>query len=104
MATYSVKKDSMLKDMLSLVAAKKTNPIAEEPTMNHPAVSEAGTGGDDLLALVTRPFIETLFLRLHEDISVFKDEVAVNIKEVKREVLDIGGQVVTQEIGGDAQK
>ncbi|KAJ1108845.1 hypothetical protein NDU88_006215 [Pleurodeles waltl] len=63
---------------------------------------EVGAGAEDLLAPVTRPFMEALFDNLCEDNSALQNDVASDIKEGNNEVLELGHMVAMLEMGGDA--
>ncbi|KAJ1162765.1 hypothetical protein NDU88_003230 [Pleurodeles waltl] len=87
--------------MLTRVAVKKADPCIEEPAADPSTTLGAGAGADDLLGPVTQPFIETLFNKLHKDIEALWGDVARDIKDVKKEVTDLGNRVVMLDTVGD---
>ncbi|KAJ1198224.1 hypothetical protein NDU88_002067 [Pleurodeles waltl] len=55
-------------------------------------------------APLTRAFMEQLFESLHDDLATLKQEITANIKDLKREVIDLGQRVDTVEQAQDARE
>ncbi|KAJ1219163.1 hypothetical protein NDU88_006734 [Pleurodeles waltl] len=55
-------------------------------------------------APLTRSFMEQLFESLRDDLATLKQEITANIKELKREVLDLGQLLDTVEQAQDARE
>ncbi|KAJ1135996.1 hypothetical protein NDU88_002423 [Pleurodeles waltl] len=62
-------------------------------------VSSEGDG-----APLMRAFMEQLFESLHDDLSTLKREIAADIKDLKREMIDLGQRVDTVEQAHDARE
>ncbi|KAJ1209626.1 hypothetical protein NDU88_005000 [Pleurodeles waltl] len=83
------------KDLFSKTPAKKAalsgTPEVEGGETAGPGQSE----GDG--APLTRAFMEQLFGSLREDFATLKQEIAADIKDLKRELVDLGQRVYTIE-------
>ncbi|KAJ1181836.1 hypothetical protein NDU88_007035 [Pleurodeles waltl] len=93
MAAHRVKKDSTLKDMPTKVAARKGDSRTEKLAVDSSVPPETKTCADDLLVLVTQPFMKALFAKLHKDIAPLWDNVAADLKEARKEVNELGNKV-----------
>ncbi|KAJ1173383.1 hypothetical protein NDU88_005219 [Pleurodeles waltl] len=89
------KKEGSLKDIFNKIPAKK---VAQPGTPEAEDGEAAGPGpSEDDGAPLTRAFMEQLFRSLREDFATLKQEIAADIKELKREVVDLGQHVDTIE-------
>ncbi|KAJ1088865.1 hypothetical protein NDU88_002019 [Pleurodeles waltl] len=86
MTAHRVKKDSPMKDILIKMAVRKADPRVEEPAADPSVTLETGASAKNFLAPVTGLFMETLFTKLFEDIVALRDDVAADIKKVRKNV------------------
>ncbi|KAJ1082901.1 hypothetical protein NDU88_003062 [Pleurodeles waltl] len=89
------KKEGYLKDLFAKTPVKKALP-GEPPVMEGGDAVDQGVRGDGEAPL-TRSFMEQLFGALRGDFATLKQEIAAEVKELKREVVELGQRVDTPE-------
>ncbi|KAJ1199833.1 hypothetical protein NDU88_003665 [Pleurodeles waltl] len=94
------KKESSPKDLFNKTPAKKAIPSGIRAAEGG-ELAELGPS-EDREAPLTRTFMELLFGYLLEDFAAFKQEIAADVKDLKREVFDLGHRVDTLEQTLDA--
>ncbi|KAJ1117707.1 hypothetical protein NDU88_005904 [Pleurodeles waltl] len=96
------KKEDSLKHLFNKTTAKKMvppgTPVTEGREVAELSQSECGQ------ASLTRTFVEQLFGSLCEDFATLKQEIAAEVKDLKREVIDLGQGVETLEHTHDARE
>ncbi|KAJ1107105.1 hypothetical protein NDU88_004501 [Pleurodeles waltl] len=75
---------------LTKVAVKKADRLVEKPALEPSVTFEMVAGVDELLAPATWPFTDALFTKLREHIEALWIKVMVDIKEVSKEVTNLG--------------
>ncbi|KAJ1096594.1 hypothetical protein NDU88_001729 [Pleurodeles waltl] len=94
-------KEGSLKDLFNKTPAKKA---AQSQTPEVEGRETAGLGSSEGVGEpLTRTFMEQLFKPLCEDFATVKQEIAADIKDLKREVVDLGQRVDTIEQTHDTQ-
>ncbi|KAJ1210112.1 hypothetical protein NDU88_005480 [Pleurodeles waltl] len=94
------KKKGSLKDLFNKTPTKKAPPV-EPPVTEGGELVDQGTQGDREAPL-TRSFMEQLFGSPRGDFATLKQEIAVEVTELKQEVADLGQRVDTLEQACDA--
>ncbi|KAJ1119388.1 hypothetical protein NDU88_007574 [Pleurodeles waltl] len=82
------KKEGSLKDLFNKAPAKEANPSGVPATEGGETTEPVRSEGKK--ALLTRMFMEQLCGSLHEDFATLKQEVAAEVKDLKREVVGLG--------------
>ncbi|KAJ1109035.1 hypothetical protein NDU88_006404 [Pleurodeles waltl] len=104
MSTHLTKKDASLKDLVCKFPAKKGKQYS---TALPPRSLMASTSlTDDPLAeeLVTCTFLETVFRTLREDTEALKREMASDVKDIKKELGDMGQRMDSLERSVDQRE
>ncbi|KAJ1117913.1 hypothetical protein NDU88_006109 [Pleurodeles waltl] len=82
------KKEGSLKDLFNKAPAKKGQPVEPPATEGGESVDQGAQGDGE--APLTRSFMEQLFGSLCGDFATVKQEIAAEVKELKRKVVDLG--------------